>query len=654
VTDNFRVGVRRRPRVARVNARERLPLSFGQSRLWCLDKIAGTGAVYNVPLAWRLSGVVNAQALSLALRDVMLRHESLRTVFVEVNGEPEQRVIDARDIGLALIPKAIDAEEVNSEISTLASRTFDLQTDLPLRAELLMISGDESVLVIVVHHIAIDGWSMKPFMGDLSAAYHARVEGTAPAWAPLPVQYGDYAIWQREMFRTGPAQGILAAEQIEFWMRVLKGIPEQISLPADRPRPAVASYRGATIEFMISPVSHVRLLGLAREQACTLFMVLQAALAVLLSAYGAGDDIPLGTASAGRCDERLEDLVGFFAGTMVLRTDVSGNPPFRKLLGRVRDADLDAYSHDDLPFDRLVEALNPKRSAAYNPLFQVLAVFHDGTVAYQPRFNGVRAESIWRPANSAKFDLSIDFVELRNINKAPLGLRTVLEYATDMFNHDTVREIGYRLLRLLDSVTADPYQPIAHLDFISAAERRQQLVDWNGTPREERPVDIHAIVRRIARHRPDDIAVSDRRGSISYEELAGKSSRVAQALAEAGAGTDSVVAVLSDRSAWYVAAVLGVLTAGSAFMPLEAGTPVPRSAQMLRDSGAHYLAVAPQLRQRAEEIAGSVTMPPAIVRLDGAAGGFARLRGLHIRIHRLSQGRCYTAPRAGQPSARCD
>jgi hypothetical protein len=475
-----------RPALVPVARPERVPLSFAQSRLWFLDR-GGAGAAYYVPSVWQLSGEVDEGALGLALRDVVVRHESLRTVYADVGGVPEQRVVEAEGLGPLLACARVDAGDVDGLVEEFAGREFDLRVDIPLRAGLFVTGPGESVLVVVAHHIATDGWSTGVFARDLSQAYEARVEGHAPAWAPLPVQYADFAVWQRELL-TGDGQGEVLSGQVEFWRRKLEGAPALLNLPVDRPRPAVASYRGAVVRTGVPAGLHGQLLEVARAQGCTLFMVLHAALAVLLSAYGAGEDIPLGTAFAGRIEEALENLVGFFVETLVLRTDLSGDPAFREVLDRVHAVDLEAYSHQDVPFERVVEVLNPERSSAYHPLFQVLFSLNDGSYTSRLRLGDVSTRMIPGPAQTAQFDLLVDFEEYRDENDGPAGLGMIWEYATDLFDEDTVTVMAERLLRLLELVTRDLDVRISQLSLLSPAERDRQLVQWNGPPRDEEPL----------------------------------------------------------------------------------------------------------------------------------------------------------------------
>ena len=357
-----------------------IPLSFAQRRLWFIHRFGGSSATYNVPFVLRLSGVLEAGALADAVRDVVARHESLRTVFAEdAGGEAFARVVPAGEVSLDVPVVAVAEGELAAAVAQAVRYGFDLAAEIPVRARVLRVGPLEHVLVLVAHHIVCDGESAAPFARDLVAAYTARREGRAPGWEPLAVQYGDYTLWQRELLGEESDPGSVVSVQAAYWRAELAGVPAPLVLPLDRPRPPAASYRGDVVEFALEPELLAGVAELARARGATVSMVLQSALAVLLHQLGGGDDVTIGSPIAGRMDEGLADLVGFFVNTWVLRADLSGSPSFDELLERVRGKALGAYDNQDIPFERLVELINPERSTAYQPLFQVMFAWQNIT-----------------------------------------------------------------------------------------------------------------------------------------------------------------------------------------------------------------------------------------------------------------------------------
>ena len=370
-----------RPALHRMVRPSEIPLSFAQRRLWFLDRLEGPSATYTIPLAVRLRGVLEVAALEAALGDSVDRHESLRTVFPDRLGVPRQLILEASAARPFVGVSSVSEAELGAALSGVAREGFDLARQPPLRAHLFRVGPDQHVLLLLLHHIAGDGWSWAPLWRDFAAAYGSRCRGRLPELSALPVQYADYTLWQHEVLGDESDPQSAISRQLAFWTQTLKGLADQIELPSDRPRPAVPSYRGDSVGLSLGAELHRGLLGLARESRASLFMVLQAGLAGLLTRLGAGSDIPIGSPIAGRTDSALDDLVGFFVNTLVLRTDTSGQPSFRELIGRVRTTNLAAYSHQDLPFERLVEVLNPARSLSRHPLFQVMLAFQNNAEA---------------------------------------------------------------------------------------------------------------------------------------------------------------------------------------------------------------------------------------------------------------------------------
>ncbi len=563
---------------------DRIPLSFAQQRLWFLAQLEGPSATYNNPVAVRLTGNLDRPALTAALADVLDRHEVLRTVFPPAEPEPYQHVLTAGELGWELPVAEVTPGELDAAVAELAQAAFDLASQIPLRARLLRLGPDEHVLVVVIHHIAGDAWSTGRLARDLSAAYTARCRGQAPAWDPLPVQYADYALWQRELLGDEQDPGSVLAGQVAYWRQTLAGAPEELELPASRPRPAVASYRGHSAPLDIPAGLHERLAGLAREHGVTLFMVAQAALAVLLARLGAGDDIGVGTAVAGRTDEALDELVGFFVNTLVLRTDLSGEPSFTGLLSRVRQTGLAALDHQDVPFERLVEVLAPERSLARHPLFQVMLTVqnNDPAVLTLP---GLTADPVPAGLDAARFDLDISLTEMTG-RDGPAGLRGSVIVAADLFEPAAAELIAARLGRVLATVAARPGIGIHEVTVLTGTERQQILADWNDTAAPVPAGTVTDLITAQAGRTPDAPAVTCGRSVLSYAGLAERACRLAGALRAAGAGPQAVVGLCLDPGPELIAAILAVWRTGAAYLPLDPGYPADRLAFLVRDSKA--------------------------------------------------------------------
>ncbi|MCP2343569.1 non-ribosomal peptide synthetase [Actinomadura rupiterrae] len=568
---------------------DRIPLSFAQQRMWFLSRLeeAGAGAAYNMPLVLGLSGDLDVAALEAALGDLADRHETLRTIFPEADGTPYQRILQGAEGRPELVVDAADDTDLNAIVAAEVGRGYDLARELPWRTRLLRLSDTESVLIIVVHHIAGDGWSLGLLADDLRAAYAARRDGTAPAWTPLTVQYADYALWQREVMGDPDDPDSLIATQLAYWRDTLAGAPEELTLPADRPRPAEASFQGGSVPLDVSAATHARLAEVAQRRGVTMFMVVQAALAMLLARLGAGTDIPIGTVTAGRGDAATEDLAGFFLNTLVLRTDVSGDPSFADVLARVRDTDLAAYAHQDLPFERLVEDLNPTRSLARHPLFQVMLTLHNTPQADRPwELPGLRVRPLPpdEGAVPAKFDLTFGLRERRDDHGHPAGISGDLQFAGDLFDRSTAERLAERLTGLLDQVAADPRARLGQLDVLTEPEARDILALREAPTPDFRDASLVDLFAEQADAAPDAVAVVSGETRWTYADLDARSNRIARTLRVGGVGPEDLVAVRLERSADLVAALLGVLKAGAAYLPIDPSYPAERIAFMLDDA----------------------------------------------------------------------
>ncbi|MEC1753082.1 non-ribosomal peptide synthetase [Bacillus mojavensis] len=572
-----------RPALQRAERPENIPLSFAQRRLWFLHCLEGPSPTYNIPVAVRLSGELNQEALQAALYDLISRHESLRTIFPESQGTSYQYILDADQARPDLYVTEIKKEELSKRLAAAARYSFDLAAEPAFRAELFVIGPDEYVLLLLVHHIVGDGWSLTPLTRDLAAAYTARCHGRAPEWTPLAVQYADYALWQQSLLGSEHDPDSLIAGQLAFWKERLEDLPDQLELPTDYSRPAEPSHQGDTIHFRIDSELHSRLLELARANRVSLFMVLQSGLAALLTRLGAGTDIPIGSPIAGRNDDALGDLVGLFINTLVLRTDTSGDPSFRELLDRVREVNLAAYENQDLPFERLVEVLNPVRSRATHPLFQVMLAFQN-TPDAELNLPGTESSLHIHSVGSAKFDVTLEISESRLDDGTPNGLEGLLEYSTDLFKRETVQALADRLLRLLEAAEAAPDQKIGSLDILAPEERSITATDWQSVSEKIPQACLPELFEKQAALSPDSIAVVYKDKAMSYTELNERANRLARLLISKGVGPEQFVALALPRSLDMTIGLLAVLKAGAAYLPLDPDYPADRIAFMLNDA----------------------------------------------------------------------
>jgi amino acid adenylation domain-containing protein len=564
-----RPALRARPRPATV------PLSFAQRRLWFLNRLQDSPGLYNVPFALRLRGPLDTRALRAAVTDVVARHEPLRTTFADRAGEPGQRIADPAGLTVPWRTVPVTPDALDATLLTETAAGFDLATELPVRARLLVLAPEDHVVLVVVHHIATDGASMAPLARDLATAYAARRTGGAPQWTPLPVQYTDYTLWQQELLGDESDPDSLAATQLAHWREALDGLPDRVELPTDRPAPAVSTYRGGQVPVSVDPALHEALLALSHRWGASLFMVLRAGLVALLGRLGAGTDVPVGSPVAGRTDEALDDLVGFFVNTVVLRTDASGDPSFRELVGRVRETDLAAHANQDVPFERLVEVLNPARSLSHHPLFQVLFVLQN-TDAPAVALPGLDVDVQDVGSGSAKYDLLLSLAECSGG-----GVDGVLEFAADLFDRATAESIATRYVRLLTAAAADPERRLSGLEILTRAERARLTRPADVTPC---PATLPALVEAHAARTPGAVAVRHDDTDLTYAELNRAANRLARRLVALGAGPERIVALALPRSPAFVTALLAVLKAGAAYLPLDREHPTDRIRAMLTDA----------------------------------------------------------------------
>jgi aspartate racemase len=557
-----------------------VPLSFPQQRLWFFHELEPRSPLYNMPMAVELDGALDESALRQAIDEIVARHEVLRARYESVDGNPVQVV--AR--GASVVLRVSDLrEQVNGEreasVRTIlreeACQPFDLTRDVMMRVRLIRLKDQEHMLVVTMHHIASDGWSWGVFFSELAALYRDFAAGRPPSLPELPIQYADYAVWQRQWL-----QGDALARQLNYWKTRLAGAPDVLELPADRPRPAVQTFRGQWCAAELPAALGRELQALSRREGCTLFMTLLAAFMTLLHRYTRQTDLIVGTPVAGRTQKETEGLIGFFVNTLALRGDLAGNPTFRELLGRVREQTLEAFTHQDLPFEKLVEELRLERSPARPPLVQVMFVLQN-TATTDWQVPGLTMTPMELDTGTAKFDLTLA------VEEGPHGLTAGIEYYRDLFDAATIERMLGHWRVLLDAIVADPDRRIADLPLLTETERRQVLIEWNATatgyPREKTIADLFAV--HVARA-PEAIAIACEDHRVNYRELEARANQLAHHLRALGVGPDVLVGVCLDRSVELIVTLLAIVKAGGAYVALDPAYPKERLALMLDDTQA--------------------------------------------------------------------
>ncbi|MEH2084715.1 MAG: non-ribosomal peptide synthase/polyketide synthase [Nostoc sp.] len=571
-----------------------LPLSFAQQRLWFLDQFEPNRPFYNIPIALRLAGTLNQAALQQSLQAIIVRHEALRTNFITIDGQASQIIQTSTDWQVWVVDlQHLSTTEQEITVQQLAQehaiQPFDLANQALVRAKLLVLSETEHMLLVCMHHIVSDGWSMGLFVKELATLYGAYAQGKSPNLAPLPIQYADFALWQRQWL-----QGNVLQSQLNYWQEQLKDAPALLSLPTDRPRPAVQTFAGAHHEFAISLEVSQKLIQLSQQQGCTLFMTLLAAYDTLLYRYTQQEDILVGTPIANRDRSQIEGLIGFFVNTLVMRTNLAGNPSFSELLGRVREMAMEAYTHQNLPFEMLVEALQPERNLSHSPLFQVMFVLENAPVS-QLELTGLTVNPLKVKSTTAKFDLTLGMENTAN------GLMGVWEYNTDLFDSNTMiaRMVGH-FVTLLEAIAANPQQRISQLPLLTQPEQHQLLVEWNNTQTDYRQNQcIHKLFESQAQRNPDAVAVVFGNQQLTYQQLNTQANQLAHHLRSlgVGVGVDVLVGICVERSLDMIVGILGILKAGGAYVPLDPEYPQDRLSFMLEDAQVKVLLTQQQLIQ---------------------------------------------------------
>ena len=589
------VGSRRLQPLVPVGRPAVVPLSFAQQRLWFIDQLQGPSPVYNMAVALRLGGRLDAEALGAALADVVGRHESLRTLFAAPDEIPQQLVVpgERAEFGWQVVDATgWSASRLGEAIGAAARRPFDLATEIPLRAQLFTVADDEHVLVTVVHHIAADGWSIAPLVADLGLAYASRCAGHPPGWAPLAVQYVDYTLWQRAQLGDLDDGDSRIAAQLAYWEQALAGLPERLVLPTDRPYPPVADYRGASVAVDWPAELQQRVARVARAHNATSFMVMQAALAVLLSQLGASPEVAVGFPIAGRGDPALDESVGFFVNTLVLRIDLAGDPSVAELLAQVRQRGLAAYEHQDVPFEVLVERLNPTRSLTHHPLVQVMLAWQnfagqDNDPAAGLALGDVQVTPLPANTDTARMDLTFSLAERFTEAGEPAGIGGSVEFRTDVFDADSIEALIERLGRVLVAMTADPTRRLSSVDLLDGGEHAR-LDGWGNRAVLTQPaptsMSIPVLFAAQVARTPEAVAVTFDGRSMTYRELDEAANRVAHLLAGHDAGPGACVALLFSRCAEAIVAILAVLKTGAAYLAIDPMHPDARIGFLLADA----------------------------------------------------------------------
>ncbi|HSK73831.1 MAG TPA: condensation domain-containing protein, partial [Pyrinomonadaceae bacterium] len=552
------------------------PLSFNQESLLFMEQLNPNTATYNLYEAVRLTGNLNLEALQQTLDSIAARHESLRTTFREINNQSYQIIVPPKSVPIQIIDLSQtpfeNREREAFEIMTAeVNRPMDLQSGSLIKVTLVKVSEQENFLLVLMHHIISDGWSVGVFWKEFASFYKSFSEGKTPELPKLPIQFGDYAAWSREQLERD------LERQTEYWKNQLQAAPALLELPTDRPRPVVQSFRGAQ-EISVFPIK-IRdgLKKISQQENATLFMTLLAAFNVLLARYTGQEDLIVGSPIAGRNKTEAENLIGFFVNTLALRGDLSGNPTFRELLYRIKNTTLEAFSHQELPFEKVVAAVQPERSLSYNPIFQV-AFALQGNSESSLKLPELEAQPIKLGSVTAKFDLFLSARETAD------GLAVTIEYSTDLFDSTTIQRLMSHYQNLLEALVADPNRRVSELQFLSETELHQLLVDWNRTTTVYPNQSLNELFEIQAERSPEQIAVISPEANLTYKQLNQKANQIAHYLRKLGAQPNAAIGIFMERSALMTTGILGIVKSGGAYLPMDSSYPQTRLDYMLRDA----------------------------------------------------------------------
>jgi amino acid adenylation domain-containing protein len=568
-----------------------MPLSFAQQRLWFVDQYEPGGAFYNIPVAVRLNGPIQVEALEQTLKKIVERHEVLRTSFMQVDGEPWQVIsadaaLELPNTSLEHLPEEEREAEAKRMARIEATTPFDLASGPLLRAHLLCLNSEDYILLFNTHHIVSDGWSMGILVREMAALYEAFVVGELAPLPDLAVQYADFASWQRQWL-----QGEVLESQLHYWTKQLAGAPTVLELPLDHPRPAIQTFHGSSRALVLPQTLAESLRKISNSEGCTLFMTLLAAFQIMLRYYSGNDDIVVGTDVANRNRGETEGLIGFFVNQLVMRTDLSGDPSFREVLARVRETALGAYAHQDLPFDKLVEAINPERDLSRTPLFQVKLLLQN-TPRETLSLPGLTVNRFEFESGIARFDLVLSLTD------SPAGLSALIGYNSDLFEPETIDRMLGHFQTLLQQCVADPQRRLSQLSPLTPIEERQELIEWNETERAYPDHYLHRVFEIQAANRPDAVAMSFQGDQISYGELEVRANRLARYLISMGVGPGVLAGVCVERSIEMIVSLLAVLKAGGAYVPMDPSYPLARLAHIIEDAQIPVLIAQERLIER--------------------------------------------------------
>ncbi|NEO70809.1 amino acid adenylation domain-containing protein, partial [Moorena sp. SIO3H5] len=619
---------------------EQLPLSWAQERLWFLNQLEGNSATYNIPAALKITGHLAINTLKQTLSEIINRHEVLRTSFRTVNGTPTQVIhpdssININVVDLQKYPQPERETVLQQEVQCEATTPFDLEVAPLIRCKLWQLDTSEYVLVLTMHHIVSDGWSMGILIQELSTLYQAFAASEPSLLSQLPIQYADFALWQRQWL-----SGEILENQVKYWKQELEGAPELLQLPTDRPRPHVMSYQGSTQDFSLTTELTDKLQQLSRNSGSTLFMTLQAALATLLYRYSGQKDILIGSPIANRNHLAIEPLIGFFVNTLVLRTRFKDNPSFSQLLTQVRETTLKGYEHQDVPFEQVVSALQPQRSLSHAPLFQVMFVLQNAPMG-KLELPDLSLSQFNQHSTIAKFDLTLSMME------TDMGLVGRWEYNTDLFDGSTIARMATHFQNLLSAIVDNPQQVVSELPLLSAEERHQLLVEWNDTA-SDYPTDkcIHQLFSEQVEKTPDAIAVVFEQQQLTYHQLNQRANQLAHHLQNLGVEPEVLVGICVERSVQMVVGLLGILKAGGAYVPLDPNYPRERLSYMLADAGVEVLLTQQSLLESLP------SHTPRMVCFDSDWGAIEQHSGENLNV-RVDSGNLayviYTSGSTGQP-----